>query len=52
MLRGRMQLHLGTEVFLLEEGDSIDYRSSVPHRVVNVGDEPAEALWIISPPSY
>jgi mannose-6-phosphate isomerase-like protein (cupin superfamily) len=47
-----VRLELGGEVFELERGDSIDYRSSVPHRAVNTGNELAEVLWIISPPSY
>jgi hypothetical protein len=33
-------------------GDSIDYRSSTPHRLTNISGEPAEVMWIISPPSY
>ena len=52
VLDGRMSLQLGPEVFELSTGDSIDYRSSTPHRLVNVGDDPAEVMWIISPPSY
>ena len=52
VLSGTVQLELGGEVFELERGDSIDYRSSTPHRAVNTGDELAEVLWIISPPSY
>jgi transcriptional regulator with XRE-family HTH domain len=50
-LAGTVELHLGQEVHELRAGDSIDYRSSVPHRVVNAGDEVAEVLWVISPPS-
>jgi transcriptional regulator with XRE-family HTH domain len=49
---GMVSLQLGTEVFELASGDSIDYRSSTPHRLVNVGDDSAEVMWIISPPSY
>jgi mannose-6-phosphate isomerase-like protein (cupin superfamily) len=52
VLAGLVQLELGSELFELESGDSIDYRSSTPHRVSNVGDELAEVMWIISPPSY
>jgi transcriptional regulator with XRE-family HTH domain len=52
VLSGVISLQLGTEVFELAEGDSIDYRSSVPHRLTNVGDDTAEVMWIISPPSY
>jgi transcriptional regulator with XRE-family HTH domain len=52
VLAGSVQLELGGEVHELEAGDSIDYRSSTPHRVVNTGDDRAEVMWIISPPSY
>jgi transcriptional regulator with XRE-family HTH domain len=52
VLNGNVQLELGGDVHELESGDSIDYRSSTPHRVVNVGEARAEVMWIISPPSY
>jgi mannose-6-phosphate isomerase-like protein (cupin superfamily) len=52
VLSGTVQLELGGELFELEPGDSVDYRSSTPHRVRNTGQERAEVLWIISPPSY
>ena len=50
-LAGTIQLHLGQEVHELGAGDSIDYRSSIPHRVVNAGNGVAEVMWVISPPS-
>src|ERR671931_39000 len=52
VISGNVQLELDGELFELERGDSIDYRSSTPHRVANVGQELAEVMWIISPPSY
>jgi len=52
VLQGIVHLQLGTEVFELRVGDSIDYRSSTPHRLTNPGEIPAEVMWIISPPSY
>src|SRR6059058_1715274 len=52
VLSGTVELELGGELHELENGDSIDYRSSTPHRVVNTGDDRAEVMWIISPPSY
>jgi transcriptional regulator with XRE-family HTH domain len=52
VIAGTVQLELGGELFDLEPGDSIDYRSSTPHRVSNTGTERAEVMWIISPPSY
>ena len=52
VLRGSVQLELGRDVHELETGDSIDYRSSTPHRILNTGSDRAEVMWIISPPSY
>jgi transcriptional regulator with XRE-family HTH domain len=52
VLRGSARLELGDELHELDEGDSIDYRSSTPHRISNAGDGLAEVMWIISPPSY
>jgi len=52
VLRGTVRLALGDEVHELETGDSIDYRSSVPHLISNAGEDVAEVMWIISPPSY
>jgi len=52
VIAGTVQLELGGDLHDLEAGDSIDYRSSTPHRITNVGEERAEVMWIISPPSY
>jgi transcriptional regulator with XRE-family HTH domain len=51
VLSGTIELQLEDRLLVLDEGDSIEYRSSVPHRAINVGDEVAEVMWIISPPS-
>jgi transcriptional regulator with XRE-family HTH domain len=52
VVRGRVHVQLGTDVYDLGPGDSVHYRSSTPHRVSNPGDDPAEVLYVISPPSY
>jgi transcriptional regulator with XRE-family HTH domain len=51
VLAGTIELQLEERLFTLETGDSIEYRSAAPHRAVNVGDEIAEVMWVISPPS-
>ncbi|MEU6408852.1 cupin domain-containing protein [Microbispora sp. NPDC046933] len=55
VLRGRATLWIGpsesASSYELEAGDSIEYRTSTPHRVVNESTEPAEVLWVISPPT-
>lgn len=52
LIEGLVELKLGEITHRMQAGDSITYRSSTPHRVVNIGDEPAEGLWAISPPSF
>ncbi|MFL5960544.1 MAG: helix-turn-helix domain-containing protein [Gaiellaceae bacterium] len=52
VLAGRVHLQLGSELLDLSAGDCVNYRSSTPHRVSNSGDETAEVLFVISPPSY
>lgn len=51
VIHGTVQLALGDEQILMSEGDSLEYRTSVPHGVRNVGARPAEVLWIVSPPT-
>lgn len=52
VLCGRVRLQLEGETYELGPGDSVQYRSSTPHRVVNHGQEPAEVMFVVSPPSY
>lgn len=51
VIRGAVTLRLGDSTHVLDTGDSIEYRSSVAHRVENHTDATAEVLWICSPPS-
>jgi len=52
VIEGRVHVQLDAEVYELRARDSVHYRSSTPHRVSNPGDEPAEVLFVITPPSY
>jgi transcriptional regulator with XRE-family HTH domain len=52
VLRGRLEFRVGSDRYLLEEGDSIVFESRIPHWNRNPGPEPAEVLWITTPPSY
>ncbi|MBL1118186.1 cupin domain-containing protein [Streptomyces sp. 110] len=51
VISGAVRLELDGRAHDLEAGDSIEYRTSVPHRVANIHDTAAEILWIISPPT-
>lgn len=51
VLRGVVEVSLGEGRHILEEGDSIEYATSTPHRTENVGAGRAEVMWIIAPPT-
>ncbi|MBL3699820.1 XRE family transcriptional regulator [Leucobacter luti] len=48
---GEITLELDRDRYVLRTDDSIEFLSSVPHRVVNESDSPAAILWINSPPT-
>jgi mannose-6-phosphate isomerase-like protein (cupin superfamily) len=52
VVAGRVHVRLGPEIYDLGAGDSVRYRSSTAHGVSNPGDETAEVISAISPPSY
>ena len=52
LLSGRLEVHLGSETYTLNAGDSISFRGVVPHWYKNPGDEPAVSIWIVTPPSF
>jgi transcriptional regulator with XRE-family HTH domain len=52
VVSGVVELMLGEETMRLGAGDCARYRSSMPHRLVNAGEETAEVMYIMSPPSY
>jgi transcriptional regulator with XRE-family HTH domain len=47
VLEGRFEIHVGFETYKLEEGDSILFPSSLPHRYVNPTDETSRAVTVI-----
>lgn len=52
VISGTMQVQLGDETYVLEEGDSIYFKSTIPHRFKNVGDKPVMAVWVDFPPMF
>jgi len=51
VLRGTVTLTVSGTPFELEMGDSLEFRSSEPHSLLNTGREDAEVMWINSPPT-
>jgi transcriptional regulator with XRE-family HTH domain len=50
ILQGSAVLELGDASYTLKKGDSISFKAEYPHALRNTGDEPLEAVWIITPP--
>lgn len=39
VMEGKMKIEIGDESFILEEGDSIYYVASIPHKITSIGDK-------------
>lgn len=52
VLRGQLVYWLDEERYLLRAGDSISYRSHIPHRYENQSGKVVETIWVITPPSF
>jgi transcriptional regulator with XRE-family HTH domain len=52
VLRGTIRAYYGDEGYLLEEGDSILWDGTVPHRMENVGDGAAQLLIALAPAAF
>jgi len=52
MLQGKVKIFVGDKEFVLNEGDSITYNSTTPHRWENIGEKRAIGIWSITPPSF
>jgi transcriptional regulator with XRE-family HTH domain len=51
VISGSAQLQYESEIYSLEEGDSISFSASAPHILVNAGTGPLKALWVVTPPN-
>lgn len=52
VLTGRFKITLGDEVHFLDAGDSIWFKSNIPHRIDNVADGVSEYIWMNTPKSF
>lgn len=50
VLKGRIQVELGDEVYVLNEGDAIYFKSTIPHAICGIAPGVSETIWVISPP--
>lgn len=52
LVRGRLELHVGDEVFKLNEGDAVTYDCSIPHWYHNPGPDDAEIFSAMTKPAF
>jgi quercetin dioxygenase-like cupin family protein len=52
VLQGQLHIWLNKEQYILEEGDSISFDSSIPHSIANLGKEKVVLISAITPPSF
>jgi len=50
--KGKMEVTVGDNTYVLKEGDTIYFDSGIPHKFVNAGKEPSEGINITFPPNY
>lgn len=49
VLKGRMAFVIEGDRFLLEEGDSLTFKASLPHRWENLHEGDTVVMWVVSP---
>ncbi|UFJ41911.1 XRE family transcriptional regulator [Brevibacillus humidisoli] len=52
VMKGKISVYVGDDVFQLEPEDSLYFDSSQPHVVANEGEEEAVILWALTPPQF
>lgn len=52
IVKGELTIMLGEEEYILCEGDSIHFNSTIPHRFINHTEETSISVWAMSPASF
>lgn len=52
VIAGQLEMWIDGKSFLLGQGDSFAFKSTLPHRYQNPGPTEAVVIWAITPPSY
>jgi transcriptional regulator with XRE-family HTH domain len=52
VLQGRLKLEVGSDVYTLEEGDSVCWDGNLPHRLSSVGAETLVLVSALTPPLF
>ena len=52
VIGGKMKIQIGDEFFTLEEGDSIYYVASIPHKITSIGNKDLIIISAITPTNF
>lgn len=52
VIQGCMKIQIGEDIYFLEEGDSIYYFSSIPHKIWSIGEKDLVFISAITPPAF
>lgn len=52
MLQGQLEIQVGDETNLVEEGDSFYFSANQSHSYRNTGDIDAICVWVVTPPTF
>lgn len=52
VIKGSLKVITDAGEYLLEEGDSIYFASTTPHKYVNTGKETSISIWAMTPPNF
>ena len=52
VMEGKMEIKIGDEFFILEEGDSIYYIASIPHKITSIGNEDLIIISATTPTNF
>ena len=51
VLRGKMEITVRDKVYMLDEGDSLHFKSEIPHSWRNAFEKTTQFLWVLTPPA-
>lgn len=49
VLKGRLKMTVAGETFVIEEGESLSFKSHLPHRWTNIAEHETHIMWVLSP---
>lgn len=52
VIQGTLRVFIEDQEFILEEGDSVAFESTRPHRFQNIGKGKCISIWAMTPPSF